>query len=74
MKLSVVGIVTIVLGGKVTCDTVLTSMCGSGSMEIWFTCIGNGTGYFMSLMVTSITSSACDSNSESEEVQKLLLG
>ena len=33
-----------ILGGMVTFDTVLTSVCGGGSMEIWFTCNGNDTG------------------------------
>ena len=39
MPLNVVGIIAIVLGGMVTCDTILTSMCGGGggNMEIWFT-------------------------------------
>ena len=44
MPLNVVGIVAIILGGLVTSDTVLTSMFGSCSMEIWFTCIRNGAG------------------------------
>ena len=44
MSLNVVGNIAIILGGMVTCDTVLTSICDSGSMEIWFTCIGNGGG------------------------------
>ena len=44
MPLNVVGIVAIVLVGMVTCDTILTRMCGGDNMEIWFTCIGNGTG------------------------------
>ena len=43
MPLNAVGI-AIILGGMVTCDTILTSMCSSGSMEIGFTCTGNGTG------------------------------
>ena len=51
MSLNVVGIVAIILGGMVTCDTILTSMCGSGSMEIWFTCIGNGTGSVFQLIL-----------------------
>ena len=43
MPLNVVGIIANVLGGMVTCGTILTSMCGGGSMEIWFTCNENGT-------------------------------
>ena len=35
-------LIIIILDVIVTFDTVLTSMCGSGSMEIWFTCIGHG--------------------------------
>ena len=33
-----------VLGGMVTCETVLTSMCGCGNVEIWLTCSGNSVG------------------------------
>ena len=32
------------LDGMVTCETVLTSMCGVGNVDIWLTCSGNGTG------------------------------
>ena len=35
---------------------------------------GKYAAYFMSLMVTSIASSVCDSNSDSDEVLKILLG
>ena len=38
------GIIAIILGGMVTCETVLTSICGSGNVKIWFTCNGNGVG------------------------------
>ena len=44
MPLNVVDIIAIILGGEVTCDTVLTSMCGCGNVDIWFTCNGNSTG------------------------------
>ena len=30
-----------VLGGMVTCETVLTSMCGGGNVDIQLTCSGN---------------------------------
>ena len=44
MPLNFVGIIANILGGIGTCDTIFKSMCGSGSMEIWFTCNGNGAG------------------------------
>ena len=28
----------------VTCETVLTSICGGGNVEVWLTCSGNGAG------------------------------
>ena len=43
MPLNVVGITANILGGMVTCDIILRSMCSGGSMVIWFTCNGNGT-------------------------------
>ena len=38
------GTVANVLGDMVTCETVLTSMCGYGNVDIWLTCSGNGVG------------------------------
>ena len=32
------------LGGMVTCEAVLTIMCGGGNVNIWLTCSANGTG------------------------------
>ena len=42
--LKIVGTIANVLAGIVTCDIVLTSMCGAGNVEIWWTCKGNGAG------------------------------
>ena len=33
-----------VLGGMVTCETVLNSMYGGSNVDIWLTCSGNGAG------------------------------
>ena len=44
MPLNLVGIIDMVLGGMVTCNTISKSMCGVGSVEIWLTCNGNGAG------------------------------
>ena len=40
--LKVVGTTASILGGIVTCEIVLTNMCGVGNVEIWLTCKGNG--------------------------------
>ena len=40
MPLNVVGIIDIVIGGMVTCDTILTSISGGGSVEIGLHAIG----------------------------------
>ena len=54
MPLNVVGIIAIVLGGIVTCDTVATSMCGgrqrfflSKFCTVLCTCTGPGGGGLM---------------------------
>ena len=44
IPLNIVGIIAIILDGMVTCKTILTSICGGGNVEIWFTCNGNGAG------------------------------
>ena len=44
MPLNAVGIISIVLGGMVTCVTALMSICSSGNVEIGLTCNGNGAG------------------------------
>ena len=36
-----------VLGAVVTFEAVLVSMCGSGNVDIWLTCSGNGAGLIL---------------------------
>ena len=38
------GTIANILGGVVTCETVLTSMCVGGNVDIWLTCSGNDAG------------------------------
>ena len=44
IPLNAVGTIAVVLGGMVTCETVLVSICGGGNVEIWLTCNGDGAG------------------------------
>ena len=42
--LKVVGTIANILGGIVTCEIVLTNMCGVGNVEICLICKGNSPG------------------------------
>ena len=43
--LKILGTIANVLDGIVTCEIVLTNMCGVGNVEIWLTYNGNSAGY-----------------------------
>ena len=42
--LNIAGAIVNLLEGIVTCEIVLTDMCGGGNVDIWLTCKGNGAG------------------------------
>ena len=44
MLVNVAGTIANVLGGIVTCENVLMSMCNGSNVDIWLTCSGNGAG------------------------------